>query len=135
MAKGLKVVDVMVHNPVTADMWHPVSYVREIMLAEAFSFLPVFDAGKWKVVADYSIAQFLKRPDIQMNRRDRLILSLKDAIDRQFITLTEPIRCTATTPSSEVGVKLQGPPVLVTEPGAEVGTERLIGIVTAFDLL
>ena len=135
MANGLKIGDIMVRNPVAAEMWQPISYVREVMLAEAFSFLPVCDGGEWKVVADYSIAQFLKRPDIQLGRKDRLILPLKEAIERGFITLEEPICCAATTPPSDVGVKLQGLPVLVLKSGAEADDERLIGILTAFDLL
>jgi hypothetical protein len=56
-----KIGDIMVRTPVTAEEWHPVSYVRQIMLTNSFSYLPICRAGEWKLISDYRLAAFLRR--------------------------------------------------------------------------
>src|ERR1035437_4038369 len=40
--------DFMARNPICAELWQPISFVRQQMLANSFSFLPVKNAaGTW----------------------------------------------------------------------------------------
>ena len=50
----------MVRNVVEAKQWHPISYVREQMLTNAFSYLPIRYQDLWKLIPDYSIARYLR---------------------------------------------------------------------------
>lgn len=58
-----KVADYMVKNVVTASLWQPLSFVRQQMLVNSFSFLPVVDdAGQptGQLVSDCSLARYLR---------------------------------------------------------------------------
>ena len=52
--------DFMIRNPVCAHLWQPVSFVRQLMLTNSFSYLPIQDeAGEWRLVVDLEIARYL----------------------------------------------------------------------------
>jgi len=46
----------MVRGVIEAKPWYPISYVCQLMLTHAFSYLPVQIDGAWKFVPEYSIA-------------------------------------------------------------------------------
>src|SRR5690606_5958384 len=58
--------DYAVHHPVCAAAWHPVSFVRQTMLANSFSFLPINTGDDttrhWKLISDAAIARYLREP-------------------------------------------------------------------------
>jgi hypothetical protein len=132
---AMKVCDIMVRNPVCAELWQPVSFVREKMLAESFSFLAILANREWLLLSDFTIARFMRRTDIQMDRKERLILSLGTALERGLIELTNPILVVSSTPLGELGPQISSVPALVIEPTSTSDAPRLMGIVTAFDLL
>jgi hypothetical protein len=120
----------MVRNPVCAEIWQPISFIRQQMLANSFSFLPVKCAeGTWCLVWDLEIAAFLGTDVAE--RKQRLALSL----DATGIQLQPAKRCDLDTPLREV-LRIMGEdmrPLLVFR--RQQDQQALVGIVTTFDLL
>ena len=130
--------DIMVRSPVTADLWQPVSYVRQVMLTNSYSILPVEHDGRWKFLTDASVASFLRRgTPARDERHRRLGLTVNEAhgeglgfSDAEWARPSDPISSITQTP-------LIGP-VLVCVPDPEKDDptkRRLVGILTAYDLL
>jgi CBS domain-containing protein len=127
--------DFMVNDPVCASLWQPVSFVRQKMLENAFSYLPVYDdreeERRWKLISDRALAIWLQgNRDV---RKSRLATTLEDALN-QGLKLEEAHRVksadriqTAITDGVD-----NGRPALVVSAEDEA---RLIGIVTPFDVL
>jgi hypothetical protein len=84
-----KVCEYMVRNPVCAELWQPLSFIRQTMLANSFSYLPVQinNDGKsqWKLVSDTILAKYLNRASSKTNRRVRLIQSLQEAVEKKIL--------------------------------------------------
>lgn len=137
MSGGNRVQDFMVTNPICAQGWQPVSFVRQIMLENSFSFLPTYleDEGhkKWYLLSDSSLASYLRNDKQGRNdRNDRLIQSIDIIVkgDRSFVRSAKQVR-----PEDTINTVLSdfdGNPVLVTQ---EPDSKQLLGILTAFDLL
>jgi CBS domain-containing protein len=122
--------DYMVREPVCASFWQPLSFIRQKMLVNSFTYLPVLSSGgssDWSFISDYHIAEYLRKG----NRKERLAKTLKNAVDDQ-LCLEQACTCYPDTPISEVLKKSKGKPVLVID---KVQPDRLLGIVTPFDLL
>lgn len=122
--------DYMVRNVVCAEDWQPISYIRQQMLENSFSFLPVEIAKQWYLVSDLEVANFLGANGEQRNKR--LAESLNKASGMKF----KPARlCTPNTPLSDALKMFDGDqsPLVVCLDGSE---HRLIsGILAPFDLL
>jgi CBS domain-containing protein len=128
--------DFMVREVVCARWWQPMSAVRQLMLADAFSFLPVrLDAerhGMWHLVSDVAVARYLRDVRTPRERRERLATKLQDAVRDGNVELVRAPVCQACDPVETVLELADGLPVLVV--GA-LDSSDLEGIVTAFDLL
>jgi hypothetical protein len=125
--------DYMVRSPICAALWHPISFVRQTMLANSFSSLPV-DTGsagepQWRLVSDTSLALFLRTGD-STERTRRLALTLQQATSHGLV-LTEPLVCKSGTSIEHALSECRGYPTLI------VGDDprHLMGIATPFDLL
>ncbi len=62
----------MVANPITASWWEPLSSIRQKMLSNSFSFLPVLasdDSGTWQLVSDVALARYLREDGRSSNIR------------------------------------------------------------------
>ena len=122
----------MVRNPVCAEIWQPLSFMRQSMLANSFSFLPVkhSDGGRWSLVSDLAIAGYLRGE----NRRSRLAQTLGEAI-KGGLKLPDALTIRADTDVDTVLNKMTTEPfghvLLVTDES----NQQLLGIVTPFDLL
>ncbi|MCC6537299.1 MAG: hypothetical protein IT162_07110 [Bryobacterales bacterium] len=62
----LKVADFMIRDVRCAEMWQPLSFLRQQMLTNSFSYLPVWDGpqagggiGQWRLISDSALARFL----------------------------------------------------------------------------
>jgi len=117
----------MVRDPVCASLWQPLSFIRQKMLANSFSYLPIWDSPHWLLISDYHISQYLRNG----NRKTRLAQTLEDARDEGLI-LEEVSTSVADSPINEVLEKSKCKPVIVVDREL---VERLVGIVTPFDLL
>jgi CBS domain-containing protein len=126
----------MVENPVCASLWEPVSFIRQRMLLNSFSFLPVLNCGQWGFICETSLARYLRRPieasDPTNGRKERLAVSLREAIASGQMELDSSEVCIPSTPIDEIVGKLNGSPILVVQEGDPT---RLLGILTAYDLL
>jgi len=130
-----RVGEFMVRGPLTAAPWQPLSFVRQALLANSFSYLPVKleDATDtpWRLVSDASIAKYLRAAGSGQDREQRLRTLLRDAIKSKLLHIDTP-RCVR--PEHEVAdvlANLTSLPILVVANQPE----ELLGIVTAFDLL
>jgi CBS domain-containing protein len=96
------------------------------MLAHSFSYLPVFIQNKWHLLSDGNIAKY-----IESNRKQLLAQSVHEAV-ADGLCIESVDSCNPSTSSSEVIEKFSGKPLLVIDAMHE---RKLLGIVTAFDLL
>lgn len=126
MAPAKMAKDFMVRSPVCAELWHPLSAVRRTMLLNAFSFLPFEKDGKWKFVSDVAVVAYLRSPSA--NRRKRLLESLGDALANS-LAATDAVTCGVNEPIEKLAKSMRNAPCLV------LSNKRLVGLVTAFDLL
>jgi CBS domain-containing protein len=123
---NMTVGDYMVRNVVCAEEWQPISFIRQQMLANSFSFLPVKVEKQWCLVSDLEIATFLGT-----NRNQRLAKTLKTS----GMKLSPAKRCTPRTPLSSALEMLgrdQRPLVVCLDAS---GQSPIAGILTPFDLL
>ena len=135
-----KVRDFMVENPVCAEMWQPLSFIRQRMLESSFSFLPVNAtpeaAPTWKLVSDLEIARYL-RAGKPHDRKVRLAEALCQAEKPNGIQLRDTKKCGPEDLISKLFKKCDsqqdwvGLPILVVPSGSA----DLLGILTPFDLL
>lgn len=132
--------DLMVRDPVCALPWQPISFIRQQMLANSFTYLPVLcetgEGPRWKVVSDFDVAQYLRVPNDTdgSQRKERLAVILEAAVDQKMLEPKDATPCIADVTVDEA-VRLfpdNGRPLLVLDPE---DPRRLLGIVTAFDLL
>lgn len=124
--------DYMVQNPVSANLWQPVSFIRQAMLTSSFSYLPLLleqdQRPVWYLISDHSVACYVRRGD----RQERLAKTLKEAIDTGGIQPEKADMCQADTSIDDALKLTTGRPILVRAKDDET---RLLGILTPFDLL
>ena len=121
--------DYMVRNVICAEKWQPISFVRQQMLANSFSFLPVKAEGQWCLVSDLEIATFLGTNGTERNQK------LAKTLEASGMKLTPAKRCTSGTPLSSA-LEMLGRdqrPLVVCLDGSE--ESPIAGILTAFNLL
>jgi hypothetical protein len=133
MSERHQVSDFMVRNPVCAFMWQPLSFIRQTMLVNSFTYLPVPVEGggntAWRLISDFQLGQCLRKNGKVM--RDALIQRLQAAVNSGQIELSSARTC---HPQDKIETVLQtseGFPTLVLSPN----NKELLGILTPFDLL
>jgi CBS domain-containing protein len=119
--------DFMVRHPACASLWHPVAFVRQQLLANSFSFLPVLSDGRWHFVSDRVIAVYLGASTGKERRR-----KLCDPLSEIKPELRLATCVTEMTSVEEALERLEDVPLLVC---SDENPLQLLGIVTAFDLL
>ena len=143
-SKSKKIGDYMVRNPVRAYAWQPISFVRQMMLENSFSYIPVYmekkDAKKkaWHIIADYHIAMYLQSATNSDCRKERLAKPIKDAIGSGKMTREEAFPACRDETVEEVLERIkekstEGKPILVVKE--QDNCEELLGIATAHDLM
>lgn len=127
----LVVADFMVRDPVCAQLWQPVGFIRQQMLANSYSYLPICrDDGSWGLLSDAAIATFLGAERNGKVRTERLAQTIRQAVTLDvrpatFVRQEDPL--------AKALASLAGAPVLLVEDLSD--PKRLLGILTAFDLL
>jgi hypothetical protein len=127
------VADFMVRNPDRAEFWQPIGFIRQQMLANSYSYLPVLgNDGVWRIISDASVARFLGLDQFGGTRKSRLATTIGNAFlkDTDLLSLASDLPpdadlCEALELLNSRGVLL----VRNTDGG------DLLGILTAFDLL
>jgi CBS domain-containing protein len=118
--------DYMVRGVISAELWQPLSFVRQQMLANSFSYLPLLIGHNWRLLSDGSIAKY-----IQTNRKELLARTVEEAV-KDSLQLEPAQCCNPDTPAADAVRIFSGKPLLVVD---KKDNEILIGIITAFDLL
>lgn len=125
----------MVNKPICAELWQPLSFIRQTMLENSFSYLPVRIIEEltttWSVVSDVEVARYVRTVKGKEHRENRLLIPLAEAIRQGNFDLNERTLC---HPEDSVRAAIQnsmGLPILVVRKDSS----DLVGIVTAFDLL
>jgi hypothetical protein len=133
MSELHQVSDFMVRNPICAFMWQPLSFIRQTMLVNSFSYLPVpvekEDKTDWRLISDFRLAQCLRKNGKVV--KEGLIQRLEDAVESGQLELHSAKTC---GPQDKIEVVLptsDGLPTLVLSPD----NRELLGILTPFDLL
>jgi len=116
----------MVRNPTCAELWQPVSMIRQQMLANSFSFMPVKTQSGWRLVSDSHLAVYLRNdPD---RRKERMARRLDDSEielgPAKFVSEADQL-------ADAAKVVVSGPALVHHRENQEI----LVGILTAFDLL
>jgi len=128
--------DFMVCDVVCAVPAQPISAVRQQMLANSFSFLPIRavweSPARWLLISDYAIAKFLRTSSSTAERNRRLATSIQAAITSQQLEVNEAENC-ATDDTLDDVLKAKARQLLLVL--GRTDRNHLVGVVTAFDLL
>jgi hypothetical protein len=132
-----KVKHFMVRNPVCAEMWQPLSFIRQMMLANSFSHLPVAvkegDRIVWRIVSDLELARYLQEGTIGADLRTRLAQPLRQAAESRKIELPEAQVWKTEDDVREIIKNWNGLPALVLSESEP--SNALLGLITPFDVL
>ena len=127
--------DYMVSGVITVAPWQPVSFARQTLLANSFSFLPIWleyrDATDWYLISDAALVRYLRKRVPGKDEKTKMAKSLEAAIRSGELEPLKPFTCTPDVSVSDALERSGGLPVLVHGPQKE----WLLGIATAFDLL
>jgi hypothetical protein len=127
----------MVRTPVQAYLWQPVSFIRQKLLENSFSFLPVWVAtdaesgGNWMFVSDVALAGYLRSAPSKTQRSKLQGQRLEELVADTSIDLCEAQCYEPQTPIGRIVDEYQGRPALVLGERPK----ELLGILTPFDLL
>ena len=125
------VADFMVKIVIRAELWQPLAFLRQQMLTNSFSYLPLWNPRQgWRLVSDHSLAIALRRTDGK--REDSLGMTLEKAIADSIIVPPEAILVKPDVEIHDALGLMNDRPVLVQHPD---NPDEIIGIVTAFDLM
>jgi len=130
-----KVNDFMIRNPVCAHLWQPVSFIRQTILTNSFSYLPVQNEDKvWCLVSDLLIARYLQQAERDKARKKALARPL-GATGIKF--LEAKLICQGMTIDELFGQaafceQIESKPLLVRRDDK---LDELVGILTPFDLI
>lgn len=130
-----RVSDYMVRNVICAELWQPLSFIRQAMLLSSFSCLPVNRPTEGKrdscLVSDEAMARYLRVRSSDIPVKQLLVQPLEDAVKTGALGLVSARTCRATDSVKELVSGWSSRAVLVTRPE----TEELLGILTPYDLL
>jgi hypothetical protein len=124
--------DFMVRNPDCAELWHPLAFLRQQMLANSYTYLPVWNSGRWQLVSDSALARFLGPEREGVNRRKLLAMRLADATASSLQLENAKLADETTTIEEALKYLNDAPVLLIPSP---THSDRLVGLMTAFDLL
>lgn len=134
MAGLTRVTDYMVRDPICAASWQPISFVRQQMLLNSFSFLPVQleveGITGWHLIADSAVATYLRGAESNGERRKRMAQTVEHGIVAGQLNVEKATLIDVTADIAHALQAYSGQPLLVVD-----GNQRLVGILTSFDLL
>ena len=132
-----RVEDLMVRTPVSAEPWHLVSHVRKMMLTNSFTCIPIFKSktgkDRWMLLRDAALMHWIRSEPNKKKQKERLAMPVGDAITNHELAVKGAICCSGEVTIGDLLSRMNDDPTLVTEKID--GAERLLGIITAFDLL
>ena len=138
-ADGRKAKHYMMREPITAEPWEPIAFVRQKMLVHSFSHLPVRIDGSWKIVSDHGIAVYLWQPDggacVKEKLQRQLDCAVKGTLEARCAIVVNPEDNVCAVVKEHEDYIRQGDPILVEAEIKGEDERTLLGILTPFDLL
>lgn len=143
-AQLMIVSDYMIRNPICANLWQPLSFIRQQMLINSFSFLPFEDENeKWWFISDYELAKYFNSecdcgmPIIEKKpkcicREKRIAETLGNVRSKLNPSLADKEKIYADDEIEKILNNFNSKPILVFDNRK---THNLVGIVTPFDIL
>lgn len=125
--------DIMVRNPIVAETWQMIGHIRQTMLANSFSSLPVLVNSQWFFISDAMVMSYLRNTKNGRVNEKLLSTQLGTANEQKEIPLLEARCFSPTTELKDLVTKMDAGAALITEN--TINPPRLLGIVTSFDLL
>ena len=123
----------MVKNPVVAYRWQTLGAIRQVMLTNAFSYLPIsLDDKTWHLVSDHAIAKHLLSGG--RNRKAELARPIEGAFrdNEELLTQAEDIPKETNAQATADKIKCGAPVLVIDRSGCK---PRLVGLVSPADLL
>ena len=117
--------DFMIRDPTCAELWEPLSAIRRVMLLNAFSYLPFQCGNEWRFLSDTGLVSFLRSGG---DRKKKMLMTLEDALADK-LPWTKARLCGIDESIEKLAKTMR------TEPCLVVADKRLVGLITAFDLL
>jgi hypothetical protein len=145
--------DLMVRSVVVAETWQPISFVRQAMLTNSFSYLPLFIGEQWKLFSDNFVARYLQKAASKAERRAFTAKCIAKAVEESpELPLPDAWTAKDTDPINDLfkpspkgeGIVLDAGLILVLDSGRATQSgqhdecqvrDLLVGVITAFDLL
>ncbi len=123
--------DFMVSSVVVAESWQPLSFARQIMLKNSFTWLPIFFGEKWQFLSAEDILKALG-PSKGEDRAKILNTPIGELAQDNKIKLSLATQIQIKAPADDARAILsdKAEPLLVIDEA-----NHLVGIVMAFDLL
>ena len=124
----MKLKYVMTPNPTCAELDLPLYHARQLMLEGSFTWLPASFDGNWIGISDHAIVTYTNN---HLERYGKTTRSAIKGAAESRLTYVPLNPIDGETTIIEAIAALADRPVLISANG----TDRIIGIVTAFDLL
>lgn len=121
--------DLMVSNPITAELWHNLAMVRRNMLTHSFSYLPVLVEAKWKLISDLNVIKCLNQESVG-KRKGLLGKTIEELVRNGDLALEEAPTASDQASISDLKQNITHLPILIVDQ-----QDHLLGIISAFDLL
>lgn len=117
----------MVRNPICAELWQPIRMIRQQMLANSFSFLPLkINDDQWGLLSDTKLALHLRQdPSLRKTLMDQ-------SLEKSGIKPDEAKIVSEKDELTKAVKYVVDGPVLVHR---ENDKSTIVGILTAFDML
>jgi hypothetical protein len=122
--------DFIVRDPITAEVWQPLGLVRNTMLQNSFSWLPIRASGEWGLIGDGAIARILRGVENNAERQTRVTWTVEHAMQCGYLVTEEAVVVSPNTPLKRIFERDSWRVALVVDE-----QKRLIGLATPFDLL
>ena len=136
--------DVMTPNPVVASGWRTFGMVRDAMVENAFSHIPIFWNGEWRAISERRVAGLVQdarahasRPDLRNVRLDGQVAEAPE-----WGSLVDKLLARAKVPVVRMdelvnSLSFDSGCVLVVRAldGDDSGADELVGIITPADVM
>jgi hypothetical protein len=121
--------DLMINNPLRAELWHNLAIVRREMLTHSFSYLPLLVGVNWKLISDLNVIKCLNQESAG-KRRGLLGKTIEVLVNNGDLALEDAPTASDHALISDLKLKMTHMPILIVDQ-----QDHLLGIISAFDLL
>lgn len=125
----------MVNNVIVAQPWQTVKIVRNIMLTNSFTHIPVYHKDDWCLVSETDIINFLGVNYYDKSRKENSVKTIQELIESKSYRKIEVVHKPLTESLEEIKncfLSNCGRPILIVN---NIHKNQLLGIITPYDIL